>query len=135
MFEDEQFFVCEKNCAVFVALDSLSESHNTGVIKPPTSPSVDNGNTSSSVNRNSKNQKSTEQQQQQVPFRIGDRVMAFDDYGGKVHGTVKWTGGSDRIGKLVGIETVSVFVTEFVKRGLIHASNFSNLRLCNSACV
>ena len=28
-----------------------------------------------------------------------------------------------------------VYVTEFVKRGLIHASDFSNLRLCNSACV
>ena len=26
------------------------------------------------------------------------------------------------------------FVTEFVKRGLIHTSNFSTLRRCNSAC-
>ena len=48
MFEDEQFFVCEKNCAVFVALDSLSECHNTGIIKPPTTPSADNGITGSS---------------------------------------------------------------------------------------
>ena len=29
----------------------------------------------------------------------------------------------------------STNVTEFAKRGLIYASNFSNLRLCNSACV
>ena len=47
MFEDEQFFVCEKNCAVFVALDSLSESHNTGIIKPPITSSADNGITGS----------------------------------------------------------------------------------------
>ena len=26
-------------------------------------------------------------------------------------------------------------MTEFVKSGLIHASNFSTLRICNSACV
>ena len=109
MFEDEQFFVCEENCAVFVALDSLSESHNAAIIKPPASPTADSGSTGSSDNKNSRNQKSTEQQQQQVPFGIGERVMAFDDYGGNVHGTVKWTGGSTRLGKLVGIETVSVF--------------------------
>ena len=29
---------------------------------------------------------------------------------------------------------IYVYVTGFVKRGLIHASNFSNLRRCNSAC-
>ena len=28
-----------------------------------------------------------------------------------------------------------VYVTEFTKRNLIHASNFSNLRLCNSTCI
>ena len=30
---------------------------------------------------------------------------------------------------------VYTYVTEFAKRGLIHASNFSNLRMCNSASV
>ena len=29
----------------------------------------------------------------------------------------------------------TIYVTKFVKRGLIHTSNFSNLKLCNSACV
>ena len=48
MFEDEQFFVCEKNCAVFVALDSLSESHNTSIFKSLTTSSADNGSTDSS---------------------------------------------------------------------------------------
>ena len=28
-----------------------------------------------------------------------------------------------------------MYVTEFAKRGLIHASNFSTLRMCNSASV
>ena len=28
-----------------------------------------------------------------------------------------------------------LYVTEFAKRGLIHASNFSTLRRCNSASV
>lgn len=39
-------------------------------------------------------------------FKIGDRVMAFDNDGVTVHGTVKWTGGGPS-GRLVGIETVS----------------------------
>ena len=30
---------------------------------------------------------------------------------------------------------VFTYVTEFAKRGLTHASNFSTLRLCKSACV
>ena len=51
-----------------------------------------------------------EQQQKQMPFKIGDRVMAFEDEGGTVHGTVKWAGGSTGSGKLVGIETVSKFI-------------------------
>ena len=29
---------------------------------------------------------------------------------------------------------IYIYVTKFAKRGLIHASNFSNLWLCNSAC-
>ena len=28
-----------------------------------------------------------------------------------------------------------LFATGFVKRGLIHISNFSTLRMCNSACI
>ena len=29
----------------------------------------------------------------------------------------------------------SLYVTEFAKMGLIHASNFSTLRMCNSASI
>ena len=32
-------------------------------------------------------------------------------------------------------ETSCTNVTEFAKRGLIHASNLSTLRICNSVCV
>ena len=51
-----------------------------------------------------------QQQQKQIVFKIGDRVMAFDNDGGTVHGTVKWIGGSVGIHKVVGIETVSAFI-------------------------
>ena len=97
MFKDEQYFECEKDCAVFVGLDRLSDSCVPVITKTP-----------SSGNKNSKNlqkQKSVEQQQKQLYFK-GDRLMAFDDDGGTVHGTVKWTGGT-LSEKLVGIETVS----------------------------
>ena len=30
---------------------------------------------------------------------------------------------------------VSLYLTEFTKRGLVHASNFSTLRLCNLTCL
>ena len=33
------------------------------------------------------------------------------------------------------IHSQILYVTEFVKRGLIHASDFSTLRMCNSASV
>ena len=34
-----------------------------------------------------------------------------------------------------GASYVCIYVTEFAKRGLIHASDFSTLRICNSASV
>ena len=30
---------------------------------------------------------------------------------------------------------IPIYVTEFEKKGLIHASNFSTLRMCNSASI
>ena len=33
------------------------------------------------------------------------------------------------------VRTYIQYVTEFAKRGLIHASDFSTLRMCNSASV
>ena len=109
MFKDEQFFECDKDCAVFVALDRLLESRKAAITKSPTSATAVNGGTGGSGNKNSESlqkQKSVEQQQKQIPFKVGDRVMAFDNVGGTVYGTVKWVGGSTV--KLLGIETVSV---------------------------
>ena len=114
MFKDEQFFECAKDCAVFVALDRLSDSNVPVITKPP----VTAGSSSSSGNKNSKGlqkqksveqqQKLVEQQQKQMFFKIGDKVMAFGNDGETVYGTVRWTGGTTTgSGKLVGIETVS----------------------------
>lgn len=99
-FRDERFFECEKGCAVFVGLDRLSENRVAVASKP----------SSSVTSHNLKKQKSVEQQQKQTPFKIGDRVMAFDEDGGTVHGTVKWVGGTN-YSKSIGIETVSLSST------------------------
>ena len=110
MFKDTQFFECEKDCAVFVALERLLESHNASVITKP-STSANSGGSGNKKPMNLHKQKSVEQQQKQIPFRLYDRVMAFDDDGGMVNGTVKWIGGRYGIpGKLIGIETVSAFI-------------------------
>ena len=91
MFRDERYFECDKDCAVFVGLDKLSESRSAIISKP-------------------QKQKSVEQQQKQNTIKIGDRVMAFDNDGGTVHGTVRWTGGSIGSSIFIGIETVSTFI-------------------------
>ena len=112
MFKDEQFFECQKDCAVFVGLDRLSESRTPVVTKPPSSATAGSNKNSKNLQKQKsveqqQKQKSVKQQEKQIYFNIGDRVMAFDNDGRTVHGTVKWTGGSTGSGKLVGIETVS----------------------------
>ena len=42
---------------------------------------------------------------QQKQIKMGDRVMAFDNGGGTVYGTVKWISH-----KFIGIETVSIYL-------------------------
>ena len=108
--------MCDKDCAVFVALDRLIESHNPGIAEIFSRPSAtaSNGGTGGSGNKNSKNlqkQRSMEEQQKQTTFKIGDRVMAFENDGGTVYGTVKWAGGNVGADQLMGIETVSVLYT------------------------
>ena len=114
MFKDKQFFECDKNRADFLALDRVFENRKAAITKPPTGTTAGNGSTGGSGNNNSKNlqkQKLVEPQQKQIPFKCGDRVMAFNDDGGTVYGTVKWIGGAfGSRGKLIGIETVSVFI-------------------------
>ena len=101
-FKDTQYFKCENDCGMFVGLDKISERRVTIITKPAGASADSNGT------KPLKKQKSEEQK---MEFEVGDRVMAFDDNGGTVYGTVKWTGGgSGRFGKIVGIETVSLFV-------------------------
>ena len=98
-FKDTRYFKCENDCGMFVGLDKISERRVTIIPKPASS------SANSSGTKSLKKQKSEEQK---MEFELGDRVMAFDDNGGTVYGTVKWTGGgSGRFGKIVGIETVS----------------------------
>ena len=90
---------------MFVGLDKISERRVTIIAKPT------GGGTDSSGTKPLKKQTSAEEKMAFVP---GDRVMAFDDNGGTVYGTVRWTGGrgggTGRVGKIVGIETVSLFI-------------------------
>ena len=89
---------------MFVGLDKISERRITIISKPAS----DGGGADSNATKPLKKQKSAEEK---MAFEPGDRVMAFDDNGGTVYGTVRWTGGgTGRMGKIVGIETVSLFI-------------------------
>lgn len=89
---------------MFVALDKLSD-------KPFVTKSASYvGAPDSEAEKSLRHQKSVEHYiQQDLQFRLGDRVIAFDDKGRTVAGTVKWVG-SKRLSKMkvVGIETVSL---------------------------
>ena len=90
----------------------MSESLNV-ITKLPTIAAAASSDSGSINSKNLQIQKSVEQQEKQVPFKIGDRVMAFEDEdkgGGTIHGTVKWTGLITGAGKIIGIETVSTFI-------------------------
>ena len=86
---------------MFVGLDKVSEQRQTIIPKL-----VSSGN--DSTNSFQKKKSVDGPSDQKMEFEVGDRVMAFDDYGGTIYGTVRWTGGgAGRMGKIVGIETVS----------------------------
>ena len=86
---------------MFVGLDKISEQRVTFIPRLSRSGS---DSTNSSQKKKSVDQK--------MEFEVGDRVMAFDDYGGTIYGTVRWTGGgTGRMGTIVGIETVSSLQT------------------------
>ena len=91
---------------MFVGLDKVSGHRVTIVGKAPTTRSK------STTSMNSPKQRVEEKREKkQMMFQIGDRVMAFDERGGTVYGTVRWTGGGiGSVGEIVGIETVSNFL-------------------------
>ena len=92
-----------------MGLDKISERRVTVIAKP--SPGGAGSNYTKSKMNNLKTKSEEKREQKQIGFESGDRVMAFDDRGGTVYGTVRWTGGgTGRIGKIVGIETISLFL-------------------------
>jgi len=84
MFKFDQFFKCDEDCAVFVSLDKLSDRRAN----------------------NKPSRKVRLMQHQVMPYKIGDRVRAFDNNGGSVTGTVKWIGKHHEY-NFAGIQTVS----------------------------
>lgn len=90
---------------MFVGLDKIAGRRVTIIPKSPASI------TKTTFEKPVKNFQKQKSEEQQTGFETDDRVMAFDDNGGTVYGTVRWIGGgTGRIGKIVGIETVSVFL-------------------------
>ena len=91
---------------MFVGLDRISEHRVTVIPKHA-------GSSGTKTAKNLQKRKSEQQlHQEKSLFEPGDRVMVFDDSGGTILGTVRWTGGgSSRIGKIAGIETVSEFIS------------------------
>lgn len=83
-----EYFKCEHDCAVFVAMDRLSELEYAK---------------SNRVQTHSP-------QTQDNPLKLGDVVTFFDGEGNPVNGIVRWVGRNREIlpggTKIIGIETV-----------------------------
>ena len=108
-FRGKEYFNCEKNCAVFVALDKLS-LHPTVSMSTP-------GITSSKSKQALQLQQPIEQHQHHpMQFKRGDRVSVVNNTEDLVMGTVRWSGrGTGPKGNIVGIETVSYHTCTFIK--------------------
>lgn len=121
-FRDMRYFHCEDKCGLFVALDKLSMDRegNTLEAEPRGGQSyakaVSHGTTvsSRSCRQNSGPPADNTRARSQRPlprFKTGDRVVAFDKTGNRIHGTVRWVGMIDKVQHfVVGIETVSSVV-------------------------
>ena len=125
-FRDVRYFTCE-----FVALDKLSmePEGNTLEAAPHGGQSYANavsrgtatsdqsypqgsGSPADSTQARSQAVQRPNVHDDRLPrFRKGDRVVAFDKKGNRIHGTVRWVGTTDRTQHfIVGIETVSSFL-------------------------
>ena len=88
-----KYFNCDRDCAVFVAMDKLSEpknpksSHTSETVQPHLT------------------------QVQDDLLKLGDKVVFFDENDKPLNGVVRWIGLNKNIlqdgSKIVGIETVS----------------------------
>ena len=130
-----QLFACRRDDGLFVALDKLALSPDSGATRqtpaPPLTEAGSSGSrlglkpkdVSNSPDRKSSGPAGSTRSQVHTPppirFRSGDRVVVYNKNQNAFHGTVRWTGqtntGSERC-NAVGIETVSncCFTCEFL---------------------
>ena len=130
-YRNERYFVCDDKCGLFVALDKLAMDPEGNILeKPPRggqsyAKATSHGTVASSRsypqnggpladNAQARGQAITKRPTvhgDPLPrFKNGDRVVAFDRKGNRIHGTVRWAGKNETARKctfLVGIETVS----------------------------
>jgi len=126
-FHNKRYFVCDDKCGLFVALDKLAMDREGNILeKPPRggqsyakaishgsgwSYSQDGGPPADNTrSRSQVLQRPVVQDNQDSRFKNGDRVVAFDKKGHRIHGTVRWAGKNETSRNykfIVGIETVS----------------------------
>ena len=129
-FRDQRYFHCEDNCGLFVALDKLSpDSQGSSLTKePPSGKSYakvashgppQGGQSTPAANTRARRQVISRHESKESSvdrhgpprFKPGDRVVAFNKKGIRVHGTVRWVGRNTATQKhtvtIAGIETVS----------------------------
>jgi len=88
-----EYFKCDRDCGMFVAMDKMSAPDNSNAI-------------SSHVHETVQLHPS---QGDDVPLKLCDPVIFYDENGIPVNGVVRWIGKNTQImpNKIVGIETVS----------------------------
>ena len=115
-FRDQRYFHCEDNCGLFVALDKLSpDSQGSSLTKEPRGgksyAKVASHGTSHVVSRPGSKETCVDPRPHPPRFQKGERVVAFNKKGSRVHGTVRWVGRNTATQKhtvtIAGIETVS----------------------------
>ena len=92
-FKYTEYFKCKRDCAVFVAMDKLSNPNGE-----PTNKTV----------------QPHPSQKQDDPLKLGDMVTFFDEQDRPMKGVVRWIGRNisqlSSGAKVVGIETVSGYI-------------------------
>ena len=152
-FCDVRYFNCEDECGLFVALDKLSIDPEGNTLEAAPrggqnyAKSVSHGSATSdrlypqgggppADNTRARSQAVQQQNVQRHDDRLprykkGDRVVAFDKTGNRIHGTVRWIGTTDRTQHfIVGIETVSSGNFCFIQASLKHCIHSHCLVLC-----
>lgn len=125
-FHNQRYFVCDDKCGLFVALDKLAMGREGKTLeKPPRggqsyAKAASHGTAASSrsypqesggpADNTQVKQRPIVHDDRLPRFKKGDRVVAFDKMGHRIHGTVRWAGENEKLRNhyfIVGIETVS----------------------------